>query len=115
MHRQAIPLHGRAFAILTAIGGGLSVGVSTKAWYQALRRAGIENFRWHDLRHTWANWHAQQGTPMSILQELGGWESAEMVRRYAHFSPHHLSPYADRLQGVGSGNENADGTFTAQL
>jgi integrase len=88
--------------------------VSTKAWYQALKRADIEDFRWHDLRHTWASWHAQQGTPMSILQELGGWESAEMVRRYAHFSPDHLSLYADRLRGVGSGNKNADGTFTAQ-
>ena len=88
--------------------------VSTKAWYQALKRAGIEDFRWHDLRHTWASWHVQQGTPLTVLQELGGWESAEMVRRYAHFSPDHLSPYADRLRGVGSVNKNADGTNTAQ-
>jgi len=51
---------------------------------------------------------------MSVLQELGGWESAEMVRRYAHFSPDHLSPYADRLRGVGDVKENANGTFTAQ-
>ncbi len=71
--------------------------VSTKAWYQALQRAGIENFRWHDLRHTWASWHVQNGTPLSALQELGGWESPEMVRRYAHFSAEHLAPYADRL------------------
>lgn len=74
---------------------------STKAWYAALRRAGIDNFRWHDLRHTWASWHAQQGTPLHVLQELGGWESVEMVRRYAHFSAEHLAPYADRLQGLG--------------
>ena len=71
--------------------------VSTKAWYAALERAGIEDFRWHDLRHTWASWHVQQGTPLHVLQELGGWESAEMVRRYAHLTAEHLAPYADRL------------------
>ena len=71
--------------------------VSTKAWYAALDRAGIKDFRWHDLRHTWASWHVQQGTPLHALQELGGWESVEMVRRYAHFSAEHLAPYADRL------------------
>jgi integrase len=71
--------------------------VSTKAWYLALSRAGIEDFRWHDLRHTWASWHVQQGTPLFALQELGGWESPEMVRRYAHLAADHLTPYADRL------------------
>src|SRR5712691_5906708 len=71
--------------------------VSTKAWYKALARAGIEGFRWHDLRHTWASWHVQNGTPLYALQELGGWESSEMVRRYAHYSAEHLAPFADRL------------------
>lgn len=74
--------------------------VSTKAWYAALERAGIEDFRWHDLRHTWASWHVQNGTPLHALQELGGWESSEMVRRYAHFSAEHLAPYADRLSAL---------------
>ncbi len=90
--------------------------VSTKAWYQALKRAGITDFRWHDLRHTWASWHVQQGTPLHALQELGGWESAEMVRRYAHLSADHLAPYADRLCALRVVDEKpAEGTFTAQL
>ncbi len=71
---------------------------STKTWYDALKRAGITEFRWHDLRHTWASWHVQGGTPLFALQELGGWESSEMVRRYAHMSADHLAPYADRLE-----------------
>jgi len=71
--------------------------VSTKSWYAALERAGIVDFRWHDSRHTWASWHVQNGTPLHALQELGWWESPEMVRRYAHFSAEHLAPYADRL------------------
>ncbi len=73
--------------------------VNTRAWKQALKRAGIENFRWHDLRHTWASWHVQAGTPLHVLQELGGWESVEMVRRYAHLSSEHLAEYADRMSG----------------
>lgn len=73
---------------------------STKTWYGALERAGIEDFRWHDLRHTWASWHVQNGTPLYVLQELGGWESPEMVRRYAHLAAEHLAPFADRLIAV---------------
>ncbi|UUZ52719.1 tyrosine-type recombinase/integrase [Massilia sp. H-1] len=56
-----------------------------------MKRASIENFRWHDLRHTWASWHVQNGTPLHVLQELGGWESEAMVRRYAHLSASHLA------------------------
>jgi integrase len=70
---------------------------NTRAWRQALKRAGITNFRWHDLRHTWASWHVQNGTPLHILQELGAWESTEMVRRYAHLAPGHLAPYASNV------------------
>lgn len=71
--------------------------VNTKAWNAALRRAGISDFRWHDLRHTWTSWHVQAGTPINVLQELGGWESANMVRRYAHLAPDHLAEFAERL------------------
>ncbi len=72
---------------------------NTKAWRLALKRARITNFRWHDLRHTWASWHVQSGTPLHVLQELGGWESVEMVRRYAHLSTDHLAEYVDRMSG----------------
>ena len=48
------------------------VDYSTHAWTKALERAGIENFRWHDLRHTWASWHVQNGTSLQELQQLGG-------------------------------------------
>ena len=103
-----MPLNGEAVAILQKQVGkhcdlvftfdGKPVGQpSTAAWYKALRRAGIENFRWHDLRHTWASWHVQSGTPLNVLQELGGWASYAMVQRYAHLAADHLAPWADRL------------------
>ena len=60
------------------------------AWRASLRRAGITDFRFHDLRHTWASRLVQAGVPLSALQEMGDWESIEMVRRYAHLAPAHL-------------------------
>src|SRR2546425_12029207 len=74
--------------------------VNTKAWREALKKVGIENFRWHDLRHTWASWHVQAGTPLHVPQELGGWECVEMVRKYAHLSTEHLADYVDRLSSL---------------
>ena len=70
---------------------------NTRAWRQALKRAEITDFRWHDLRHTWASWHMQSGTPPHVIRELGGWSSDEMVRRYAHLSADHLAEHVDRL------------------
>ena len=65
-----------------------------------LKRAGITNFRWHDLRHTWATWHRQAGTPTHELQRLGGWRSAVMVERYAHLARDHLARAATRIDPV---------------
>lgn len=70
---------------------------STKAWRKALQRAGIENFRWHDLRHTWASWHIQSGSSLHELQQLGGWRSYDMVLRYAHLEGRQLKQAAERV------------------
>lgn len=78
----AVPLNGDAVAILRQQEGKNERYVFTylgkpvtrannHAWRKALGKAGIEDFRWHDLRHTWASWHVQAGTPPHALQELG--------------------------------------------
>lgn len=85
--------------------------VNTGAWKKALKRAGISDFRWHDLRHTWASWHVQNGTPLDKLQEMGGWESFEMVRKYAHLAPEHLTPFASNI-GI-NGTKMAQGPAMA--
>ena len=72
----------------------------TLAWRNALKQAGIKNFRWHDLRHTWASWLVQNGTPLYVLQEMGGWQSAEMVRRYAHLAPANLVSHAQLVDNI---------------
>jgi integrase len=79
--------------------------VNTKAWRAALKRAGIENFRWHDLRHTWASWLIQNGTPLYDLQEMGGWKSAAMVRRYAHLAPAQMARHAAVVSGLLAGGQ----------
>ncbi|MDP2804309.1 MAG: site-specific integrase [Gallionellaceae bacterium] len=80
---------------------------NTKSWRNALKRAEIENFRWHDLRHTWASWLAQQGTPLNVLQELGGWESEAMVRRYAHLAPAQLMEHSEKFATMLNGTNMA--------
>lgn len=87
------------------------IGQIKTAWGKALQRAGLgawegkdddrkftPNFRWHDLRHTWATWHVQAGTPLEVLQKLGGWASYSMVLRYAHLAPDHLAGYANNAK-----------------
>ncbi|WP_258002228.1 tyrosine-type recombinase/integrase [Burkholderia sp. WAC0059] len=69
----------------------------SKQWNAACKRVGIRHFRFHDVRHTWASWHVQGGTPLNRLMELGGWASYEMVLRYAHLAPEHLSVHADAV------------------
>jgi integrase len=101
-----VPLNADAMRVLDALAGqhpshvfsykGTPIkNINTRAWKAALKRAGIKDFRWHDLRHTWASWHAQAGTPQHVLQELGAWKSPSMVRRYAHFGPGNLAAYAE--------------------
>jgi integrase len=114
----AVPLNATALAVLrrqlgkhpervfTFRGRPLAWG-NTLAWRKALKRAGIENFRWHDLRHTWASWHRQSGTPTHELQRLGGWRSSVMVERYAHLAPDHLAAAANRIDSLLGGYDLA--------
>lgn len=66
-------------------------------WRLALAKAEIKDFRWHDLRHTWASWHVQNGTPLYVLKELGGWKTLAMVEKYAHLAPEHLAQYVNNV------------------
>jgi integrase len=115
----AVPLTQRAVAVLEEQFGihqefvftyrGRPVSeTATRAWRKALARAGIANFRWHDLRHTWASWHRQSGTPQHVLKELGGWADDRMVGRYAHLGVDHLAEYVRRHENFST--ETATGS-----
>lgn len=70
---------------------------NTRAFKKAQQRAEIKPLRWHDLRHTFASWHSQNGTPAEILQKLGGWKSHKMVERYAHLNVEHLAQFTHNV------------------
>lgn len=72
--------------------------VTNSAWQNALRKADIDDFRFHDLRHTWASWHRQAGTSCDELKDLGGWKSRSMVDRYAKFATENLAAAAARIE-----------------
>lgn len=56
-----------------------------------IKKSGILNFRFHDLRHTFASYLAMKGVDLNTIRELMGHKSIEMTLRYAHLSPDHKS------------------------
>lgn len=69
--------------------------VSNETWKNCLKEAGIEDFRWHDMRHTWASTLVQNGVPDSALQVLGAWETPSMVKKYAHHATESVRSHAE--------------------
>ena len=71
--------------------------LSPTVFSAACTRARIEDFTFHDWRHTWASWHVQRGTPLNVLKELGGWQTLEMVQKYSHLAPSHVERWAGNV------------------
>ncbi len=59
------------------------------AFHTALKRAKIKDFRFHDLRHTFASHMVMAGVDLSTVKELLGHKTLEMTNRYAHLAPNH--------------------------
>ena len=68
-----------------------------RAFSTALKKSGITNFRFHDLRHTFASQLAMAGVDLNTIRELMGHKSLKMTIRYSHLSPGHNKRAVDVL------------------
>jgi site-specific recombinase XerD len=78
----------------------------------ALDRAGIRDFRWHDLRHTFASRLVMRGVDIRTVQELMGHKTLALTQRYSHLSPAHKLDAVQRLTGADLGRATGTATGT---
>jgi integrase len=109
--RRAVPISGLALELLQNLTKGreqdnklLFPGNDPKkpidfrsAWIYALKKAQIENFRFHDLRHTAASYLAMNGATLAEIAEVLGHKTLAMVKRYSHMSDAHTAGVVERM------------------
>jgi site-specific recombinase XerD len=81
---------------------GEKLGDIRAAFQGACRRAGIEDFHFHDLRHTFASHLVMKGVPLKVVQELLGHKDIKTTMRYAHLAPGYLEAGVNSLNDLGS-------------
>lgn len=108
--RRALPLTHHALTLLRELkaSGGDSEFVFARSdgkapmelrkhWYAATKRAGIDDFRFHDLRHSAASYLAMNGATLAEIAEVLGHKTLQMVKRYAHLSDQHVADVVERM------------------
>lgn len=76
-----------------------------RSWEKALKQANIENFRFHDLRHTFASYMLMNGTPIVGLADMLGHKTLQMVKRYAHLADKYKSDAVENMNKKIFGDE----------
>jgi integrase len=71
-----------------------------RSFRTALRKAGIENFRFHDLRHSSASLLAQKGVSLQVIQKHLGHSNVSMTMRYSHLNDSALKEGIEKLNGL---------------
>jgi len=109
--RRSVPLTGRALAEMQALAKVRRIDTALVfprrdgrapidlryAWQQALRQAGLADFRFHDLRHCCASYLAMNGASLVEIAEVLGHKTLQMVKRYAHLAEAHTAQVVARM------------------
>ncbi len=127
-----IPMNQQSFDVLHAIfrqtpgdyafpgekpGSHLSESYVTHQFGRTAKKAGIKDFHFHDLRHTFASWLVMSGIDLTTVQQLLGHQTYQMTLKYAHLSPEHRQAAVDilaRKTGNLGAKRNEHGTNLAQ-
>ena len=109
--RRALPLAGEALECVKGLAGmrridtrllfpdgsGKKPIIIRAPWHKALKQAGIEDFRFHDLRHSAASYLAMSGASLAEIAEVLGHKTLEMVKRYSHLSEQHTASVVEKM------------------
>lgn len=99
-----VPLNSEALAVLKTVlkqhkedGPLFGVVAVTKSWANLVTAAKLEDFRFHDLRHTFASKLVMAGVDLNTVRELLGHGDITMTLRYAHLAPEHKAAAVELL------------------
>lgn len=92
--------HGSDGEFLFSNGNGHRFGDIKKGFSLALKKAGIEDFHFHDLRHSFGSHLVMQGVDLKTVQQVMGHKDIKMTMRYSHLSPEYVQEAMERLDNV---------------
>lgn len=115
--RREIPINGTLKGVLHGITRRIDIpyifhdSISGKpfqdvkrSYNTACRKAGIKDFHFHDLRHTFASHLVMAGVDITTVSRLLGHKTLTMTLRYSHLAPEHMSKAVDMLDSALNGN-----------
>jgi integrase len=117
--RREVPMRQEVYTIFAAMPGPRLGRVwpdrrIRKAFENAVERAGLTNFRFHDCRHHFASWFMMRSGDLLALQKILGHRTLAMVQKYAHLSPAYLRSAMERTARQPGLNPEAISTISAQ-